>query len=360
MARRSPRLEEMGYYDEDENPCICYSDTGRRRLNISTNMRRHSFPLEARKAANVIYVSGPAVQPRSWFSLAWVKIWLLLAGLVVSWLAMAMATDGEVQQLQHQVKHLHQLKEEVDHLREQLQQHKAMVRAPLANFALCHHGARVMTAETSKTHKQKNGPPWLRPLGPNTVIKGHNYPLIPGQCWAFTGQTGKLSITLPLEIHITKVTVGHIVKEQSLTGTIQSAPKSFSVYGLKDFGPTEIKLGTFLYDADGDSFQTFDILEQHKGETFRSVRLEIHDNHGHDAFTCVYSFRVHVEIPDSSTTTSTQSTYSWFGRIGHHFHQSAKALYNLMSFTQRLPPMTQDALTEPEMQAETVPHVTEI
>uniref|UniRef100_A0AAV2JTW4 Uncharacterized protein n=1 Tax=Knipowitschia caucasica TaxID=637954 RepID=A0AAV2JTW4_KNICA len=108
----------MGYYDEDENPRICFSDTGCRRLNISTNMRRHSFPLEARKAANVIYVSGPAVQPRSWFSLARVIIRLLLAGFVVSWLAMAMATDGEVQQLQHQVKHLHQLKEEVDHLRD--------------------------------------------------------------------------------------------------------------------------------------------------------------------------------------------------------------------------------------------------
>uniref|UniRef100_A0AAV2KLV6 SUN domain-containing protein n=1 Tax=Knipowitschia caucasica TaxID=637954 RepID=A0AAV2KLV6_KNICA len=175
---------------------------------------------------------------------------------------MTMDTDGDVQQLQDQVNYLQQLEEEVDHLHQHLEQHKAMVRAPLANFALEIHGARVMTAETSKTHEQKNGPPWLKPLGPDTVFKGHNYPLIPGQCWAFTGQTGRLSIALPLEIHITKVTVGHILKEQSLTRTIQSAPKSFSVYGLKDFGPTEVRLGTFLYDADGDSFQTFDILEQ--------------------------------------------------------------------------------------------------
>ncbi|CAL1590868.1 unnamed protein product [Knipowitschia caucasica] len=289
MARRSPRLVELGYYDVDGSPRISYSDNIRRSSNISTNMRRHSYPLEARKAAHVIHVSGPAVQPRSWFSLAWVIVQLLLAGLVVSWVTMKLATYGDVQQLQEEVKYLRQLEEDINHLHQQLAHHKAIVKAPLANFALEAHGAQVMTALTSKTHEQINGPSWLKVLGPDTVIKGHNYPLIPGQCWAFTGQTGRLSIVLPLESHITQVTVGHILREQSLTGTIQSAPKFFSVYGLKDFGPTEVRLGTFLYDADGDSFQTFEILEQHKGETFRSVRLEIHNNHGHDAFTCTAS-----------------------------------------------------------------------
>uniref|UniRef100_A0AAV2MLS8 Caspase-3 n=1 Tax=Knipowitschia caucasica TaxID=637954 RepID=A0AAV2MLS8_KNICA len=264
MARRSPRLVDSGYYDMDGNPRISYSDTSRRSSNSFTNMRRHSYQLEARKAANVIHVSAPAVQPRSRFSLAWFIIQLLLLGLAVSWLTMKFAVNGDVQQLQKEVKHLQHLEEEVDHLRQQLEHHKAMVKAPLANFALETHGARV-TAVTSKTLKQKNRPLWLKFLGPYTVIKGHNYPLIPGQCWAFSGQTGRLSIALPLEIHITKVTVGHILKGQSLTGTIDSAPKSFSVYGLKDFGPTEVRLGTFVYDADGDSFQTFEILEQHKG-----------------------------------------------------------------------------------------------
>uniref|UniRef100_A0AAV2KQ03 SUN domain-containing protein n=1 Tax=Knipowitschia caucasica TaxID=637954 RepID=A0AAV2KQ03_KNICA len=50
----------------------------------------------------------------------------------------------------------------------------------------------------------------------------------------------------------------------------------------------------------GDSVQTFEILERHKEETFRYVRVEIHDNHGHDVVTCVYSFRVDTACSTSS------------------------------------------------------------
>uniref|UniRef100_A0AAV2KRU9 SUN domain-containing protein n=1 Tax=Knipowitschia caucasica TaxID=637954 RepID=A0AAV2KRU9_KNICA len=297
MSRRSPRLVETGYYDVDGSPRISYSDNSRRNSNTSTKIRPHSQPLEV-AVLRFIHVPEPAVQPRSWLSLAWVIVQLLLVGLVVSWVTMKFAADGDVrQQLQEEVKHLRQLQEDVNYLRQQLAHHNAIVSAPLANFALEAHGAQVMTALTSKTHVPKKAPLWHIPLGPDTVIKGHNYPLIPGQCWAFNGQNGSIFIALPLKIHITQVTVGHILKAQSLTGTIQSAPKSFSVYGLKDFEQPEVRLVKFLYDADGDSFQTFEILERHKEETFRYVRVEIHDNHGHDVVTCVYSFRWTLPVP---------------------------------------------------------------
>ncbi|MEQ2170223.1 hypothetical protein GOODEAATRI_033257, partial [Goodea atripinnis] len=87
-------------------------------------------------------------------------------------------------------------------------------------------------------------------------IKG--YPvLLPGKCWAFHGVQGTLVISLSHPISITHVTLDHLPRYNSPTGHINSAPKDFEVYGLKNDTEEGTLLGTFTYDENGESTQTF-------------------------------------------------------------------------------------------------------
>lgn len=64
---------------------------------------------------------------------------------------------------------------------------------------------------------------------PARLRQAHS-PLVPGDCWAFAGQHGQLVIALSHQIKLSHVTLGHISKSVSPTGTISSAPKEFSIF----------------------------------------------------------------------------------------------------------------------------------
>ncbi|NWI13628.1 SUN2 protein, partial [Crypturellus soui] len=80
--------------------------------------------------------------------------------------------------------------------------------------------------------------------------------IIPGQCWSFRGFWGQVVIKLPARIWPTAVTVHHVSKADSPSGSISSTPKDISVSGLDDEGEATL-LGTFSYDIDGDTHQVF-------------------------------------------------------------------------------------------------------
>uniref|UniRef100_A0AAV2L8E5 SUN domain-containing protein n=1 Tax=Knipowitschia caucasica TaxID=637954 RepID=A0AAV2L8E5_KNICA len=296
MARRSVRLENAGYYDVDGSPRISYS----------TGTRRHSFPQDQVRPPQV-RVSEPVQRPepvhrsepvqrseqtRSWRWFNWFS-WGLLLKLLFS------LTSLVVSQV-----NLRSLRMELHHLQQDLGRLQTMAHPQATlwgNFALASHGAQVLTAFSSSTHQQKGSPSWLTPYSPWEVIKGQYYPLVPGHCWAFSGQTGELFVALSQKIHVSHITVGHISKEQSVTGEILSAPKAFALYGLEEVDGPKVHLGTFQYESDGDSFQTFEIKE-HTSNIFRFVKLEVLTNHGLEDYTCLYSFRVHGKIPEAATT----------------------------------------------------------
>ncbi|KAK7939686.1 hypothetical protein WMY93_003012 [Mugilogobius chulae] len=251
MARRSERLLTMGYYNKDNCPKISYKESA------SKVKGRHSFSLTASDSPLVL-LDVPAQKPQR--ILTWDMALLLIVtlfGFVGTYFRLAQLTAP-------------QLKFQDSVLR--TYQHKGQL-----------HG---------------EGATWLKQNNPGHVITGHNYPLTPGHCWAFSGQAGQLFISLAQSIHVSHVTLGHITKEQSPTEEIGSAPKTFTVYGLKDLQGPEIKLGTFHYDPNGHSFQTFRIL-QLTSKVFRFVRVHVQNNHGNPAFTCLYNFRVHGRIPTS-------------------------------------------------------------
>lgn len=52
----------------------------------------------------------------------------------------------------------------------------------------------------------------------------------PGNCWAFKGHQGQVVIRLPARVYLTAITVQHITKDASPSGTISSAPKDIAVF----------------------------------------------------------------------------------------------------------------------------------
>ncbi|KAK1197687.1 SUN2 protein, partial [Pygoscelis papua] len=77
----------------------------------------------------------------------------------------------------------------------------------------------------------------------------------PGNCWPFQGHQGQVVIRLPARVHLTAVTVQHIAKEVSPSGTVISAPQRRRC--LYADGEEETLLGTFTYNVAKELVQTF-------------------------------------------------------------------------------------------------------
>ncbi|XP_074486954.1 uncharacterized protein LOC141765034 isoform X1 [Sebastes fasciatus] len=171
----------------------------------------------------------------------------------------------------------------------------------IADFALEPQGASVISTRCSETYRIRSAcvtlfgfPLWYPYESPRAVIQG--YPvLLPGKCWAFHGVQGTLVISLSHPITLTHVTLDHLPRYNSPTGRIDSAPKDFEVYGLKDEIEEGTMLGTFTYDENGESTQTFK-LPNPSDEVYRCVELRVLTNWGQVEYTCLYRFRVHGRI----------------------------------------------------------------
>lgn len=52
----------------------------------------------------------------------------------------------------------------------------------------------------------------------------------PENCWPLQGHEGQVVIRLPARVHLTAITVQHISKEASPSGTVISAPRDIAVF----------------------------------------------------------------------------------------------------------------------------------
>ncbi|KAE8300510.1 SUN domain-containing protein 1 Protein unc-84-like protein A Sad1/unc-84 protein-like 1 [Larimichthys crocea] len=171
----------------------------------------------------------------------------------------------------------------------------------MPDFALETQGASVISTRCSETYRIRSAcmtlfgfPLWYPSESPRTVIQG--YPvLLPGKCWAFHGVQGTLVISLSHPIKITHVTLDHLPRYNSPTSRIDSAPKDFEVYGMQNDTEEGTLLGTFTYDENGESTQTFK-LPSPSDVVYRYVELRVLSNWGHVEYTCLYRFRVHGNI----------------------------------------------------------------
>ncbi|TKS91939.1 SUN domain-containing protein 1 [Collichthys lucidus] len=172
-------------------------------------------------------------------------------------------------------------------------------RTGQVDYALESGGGSILSTRCSETYETKTAlmslfglPLWYFSQSPRVVIQPDVYP---GNCWAFKGSQGYLVIRLSLRILPTSFCVEHIPKALSPTGNITSAPRNFTVFGLDDEYQEEGKLlGNYIYQEDGESLQTFPVMEQND-KTFQIIEVRVLSNWGHPEYTCMYRFRVHGE-----------------------------------------------------------------
>ncbi|XP_042361559.1 SUN domain-containing protein 1 isoform X2 [Plectropomus leopardus] len=172
-------------------------------------------------------------------------------------------------------------------------------RTGLVDYALESGGGSILSTRCSETYETKTAlmslfglPLWYFSQSPRVVIQPDVYP---GNCWAFKGSQGYLVIRLSLRILPTSFCVEHIPKALSPTGNITSAPRNFTVFGLDDEYQEEGKLlGHYVYEEDGESLQTFPVMEQND-RAFQIIEVRVLSNWGHPEYTCMYRFRVHGE-----------------------------------------------------------------
>jgi len=169
------------------------------------------------------------------------------------------------------------------------------------DYALASSGASVLSVRCTETFSLKNAQyqVWGYPLwkksgnDPKVALQPG---IVPGECWAFSGNQGYLIVELSETVVVTGFTVEHLPRSLSPTGTIDTAPRDFRVMGLKsEQDDMPILLGRFTYQDNGKSLQYFDALEVDSTEvhSFKIVELVIESNHGNLEYTCLYRFRVH-------------------------------------------------------------------
>ncbi|XP_034004146.1 SUN domain-containing protein 2-like [Trematomus bernacchii] len=170
----------------------------------------------------------------------------------------------------------------------------------MADFALETQGASVISTRCSETYRIRSAcvtlfgfPLWYPSESPRTVIQGSPV-LLPGKCWAFHGVQGTLLISLSHPITVSHVTLDHLPRYNSPTGRIDSAPRDLQVYGMREESEEGSLLGTFTYDENGESTQTFKLPIS--SVVYRLVELRVLSNWGHVDYTCLYRFRVHGQI----------------------------------------------------------------
>ncbi|XP_050073060.1 klaroid protein [Anopheles maculipalpis] len=174
----------------------------------------------------------------------------------------------------------------------------------MVDYALESAGGQVLSTRCTESYQASSAefrifgiiPIWYPSNTPRTVISPT---MEPGQCWAFQGFPGYLVIQLNTEIIVTGFTLEHISKLLVSNGSISSAPKHFTVWGLVALNdPEPVLLGSYEYlDKMGSSVQYFPVQNKDWQQPLQIVELRIESNHGNIHYTCLYRFRVHGDKP---------------------------------------------------------------
>uniref|UniRef100_A0A667YWF7 SUN domain-containing protein 1-like n=1 Tax=Myripristis murdjan TaxID=586833 RepID=A0A667YWF7_9TELE len=172
----------------------------------------------------------------------------------------------------------------------------------MADYALESGGGSVLSTRCSETYETKTAlmslfgvPLWYFSQSPRVVIQPDVHP---GNCWAFRGFKGYLVIRLSMKIVPTAFTLEHIPRALAPSGTLRSAPRDFTIYGLDDENQENGKLlGSYTYQEHGEPLQTFPVSEENSS-AFQIIEVQVLSNWGHEVYTCMYRLRVHGRPSD--------------------------------------------------------------
>ncbi|VFV17075.1 low quality protein: sun [Lynx pardinus] len=166
------------------------------------------------------------------------------------------------------------------------------------DFALKSIGASIDFEQTSATYnydKARSCWNWIRLWNyaqPPDVILEPN--VTPGNCWAFSGDRGQVTIRMAQKVYLSNLTLQHIPKTISLSGNLDTAPKDFVIYGMEGSPKEEVFLGAFQFQPE-NIIQMFPLQNQ-PVRAFGAVKVKISSNWGNPRFTCLYRVRVHGSV----------------------------------------------------------------
>jgi hypothetical protein len=148
------------------------------------------------------------------------------------------------------------------------------------------------------------------------VIVDHLDPKEPGDCYAFEGSVGNITLSLHSPVDVYQVAVYHLSASESPSASLGSSPGDFAVTGWvsrpvlrgsllnKIWIPPNkgYDLGVFSYDPSPSAppLQLFQVRRtDESGEIhppFSAITFSILNNGGHPEFTCVYRLQVLGEL----------------------------------------------------------------
>uniref|UniRef100_A0A2K5D806 Sad1 and UNC84 domain containing 5 n=1 Tax=Aotus nancymaae TaxID=37293 RepID=A0A2K5D806_AOTNA len=166
------------------------------------------------------------------------------------------------------------------------------------DFALKSTGASVDFEHTSATYNHNKAHSywnwiklWNYAQPPDVILEPN---VTPGNCWAFEGDHGHVTIRLAQKIYPSSLTLQHIPKTISLSGSLDTALKDFVVYGMESSPREEVFLGAFQFQPE-NTIQMFPLQNQ-PARAFSAVKVKITSNWGNPGFTCLYRVRVHGSV----------------------------------------------------------------
>nr|XP_055122751.1 SUN domain-containing protein 5 isoform X4 [Symphalangus syndactylus] len=137
------------------------------------------------------------------------------------------------------------------------------------DFALKSTGASIDFEHTSATYNHEKAHSywnwiqlWNYAQPPDVILEPN---VTPGNCWAFEGDRGQVTIQLAQKVYLSNLTLQHIPKTISLSGSLDTAPKDLVIYNQPALA-------------------------------FGAVKVKISSNWGNSAFTCLYRVRVHGSV----------------------------------------------------------------
>ena len=183
------------------------------------------------------------------------------------------------------------------------------------DYALYSLGARPLLAHSSDTLHVLNS--FIsRYFGIGVIGKAHMYALlpgvIPGNCWCFNGNNGSFSFAIPRAIAPTSFSIDH--PSATALSNRSSAPRRIELWASSDMDlestnnfafrllrkfssassisdPWNVFLGSFEYNIDGPSMQTFTLSRTHG--LYKAFQLRILNNWGKMEYTCLYKISLH-------------------------------------------------------------------
>ncbi|XP_074786400.1 uncharacterized protein LOC141972429 [Athene noctua] len=218
----------------------------------------------------------------------------LLVGGLRNWQTLLAEQTQNKERLREEVAQLKAKFSSAEEVQDSSQAAPAKVSAATYDWALKSSGASIDMRRTSEafscTHWRCSVVEWFSQSTPDAVLEPD---MSPGNCWPLPRHQGQVVIRLPARVHLTAVSVQHIYKDVSPSGTVVSAPRDVAVFGLDADGEEEALLLTFTYDVTKEAIQTFPLKTAPFPRAFSYVKFLVKSNWGNPEYTCVYRVQVH-------------------------------------------------------------------